>query len=223
MRLWGRVPVLTAQDLLLVRRRPRRLILLAGAAALPAVLTHAPVWLLGMAVLIGAFVAAGTATAAIRTDAGNPVMLRLLGLSSRQAVIQRLLVPGVLAGVWATTAFALLSLLGALPPGPWWVLGLTLGPVGAVAAVRRARVGFVDNGMLPLDTPMGTVSTGPVLAGVIGFDGLLFGVPAVIAVAADDPLSWTAVGVQLAFGVLAVGVYLRLTTSPGRVELAESI
>ena len=71
--------------------------------------------------------------------------------------------------------------------------------------------------------PMGTVSTGPVLAGVIGFDGLLFGVPAVIAVAADDPLSWTAVGVQLAFGVLAVGVYLRLTTSPGRVELAESI
>ena len=196
----GRLPVLVAQDLLLVCRRPRRLLWLAGATALPALLSHAPAWLLGVAVLIGAFLAAGTSTATVRTDAGNPVMLRVLGLSSRQTVLQRLLVPGVLAGLWAAVACALLSLLGVLPAGPWWVLGLALGPVGAVSAVRRARVGFVDNSLLPIDTPMGSISTGPVLASIIGFDALLLGLPAVSAVALGDPLSWTTVLVQAALG-----------------------
>jgi hypothetical protein len=218
-RLPGRLPVLMAQDLLLVCRRPRRLLWLAGATALPALLAHAPAWLLGSAVLIGAFLAAGTSTATVRTDAGNPVMLRVLGLSSRQTVTQRLLVPGVLAGLWAAAAFGLLTWLGALPAGPWWVLGLALGPVGAVGAVRRARVGFVDNSLLPIDTPMGSISTGPVLASVIGFDALLLGLPAVIAVAAP-PLSWTTVLVQVALGVLGARLYLATSTSPDRVELA---
>jgi uncharacterized protein DUF6297 len=220
-RLWSRLPVLVAQDLLLVRRRPRRLLWLAGATALPALLSHAPAWLLGLAVLAGAFLAAGTSTATVRTDAGNPVLLRMLGLSSRQAVWQRLLVPGVLAGLWATAALALLSVLGALPAGPWWVLGLALGPVGAVGAVRRARVGFVDNSLLPIDTPMGSISTGPVLAAIIGFDVLVLGLPAVIAVALHDPLSWPTVLVQVLFGALGTRLYLTLTTSPDRVELSE--
>ena len=48
------------------------------------------------------------------------------------------------------------------------------------AAVRRARVGFVDNELLPLDTPMGSLSTGPVLAAVAGLDLLLLGLPTVV-------------------------------------------
>lgn len=220
-RLPSRLPVLVAQDLLLVRRRPRRLLWLAGATALPALLTHAPAWLLGVAVLTGAFLAAGTTTASVRTDAGNPVMLRVLGLSSRQTVSQRVLVPGVLAGLWAAAAFGLLTGLDALPAGPWWVLGLALGPVGALGAVRRARVGFVDNALLPIDTPMGSISTGPALASIIGFDLLVLGLPAVTAVALADPLSWTTVLVQVALGLLGGYFYLTRTTSPDRVELSE--
>jgi hypothetical protein len=220
VRLWGRVPVLVAQDLVLVRRRSRRLLWLAGAVALPVLLAHAPAWLLAVAVLLGGMLAAGTTAAAVRTDAGNPVLLRLLGLSSRTAVAQRLWVPGVLAGVWYCAALALLRALGDLPPGPWWALGLVLGPVGAIAAIRRARVGFVGNGLLPLDTPMGTISTGPTLSAVIGFDALLLGLVMLIQVAQHAPLAWTTVAIQAAVGAFGVRGYLQSTTSPDRVELS---
>ena len=220
VRLPGRLPVLTGQDLLLARRRPGRLLWVAGATTLPALLSHGPGWVLGAAVLVGAFVAAGTTTATVRTDAANPVLLRLLGLSSRQAIVQRLLVPGLLAAAWGAVALALLRAMGALPSGPWWLLGLTLGPVGAVAAVRRARVGFVNNSLMPLDTPMGTISTGPMLASVVGFDGLLFGLPALLAIAAGGTLTWTTVLLQAVVAVLAVRVYLSATTSPDRVDLS---
>ncbi|MEV6487029.1 DUF6297 family protein [Actinoplanes sp. NPDC051633] len=219
--LWGRLPVLTAQDLRLALRRPRRLLWLLGATALPALLTHAPAWLLGLGILAGGFVAAGTSTATVRSDAANPFMLRMLGLSSRQAITQRLLVPGVIAGLWSSAALLMLQLLDALPAGPWWLLGLVLGPVGAVAAVRKARVGFVDNALLPLDTPMGTVSTGPTLASLAGFDALLLGVPALIAIASDTQLSWTLILVQAAFGALGARAYIAGTTSADRVQLAK--
>jgi hypothetical protein len=220
--LWRRVPVLVAQDLRLARRRPRRLLALAGATTLPALFAHAPAWVLGAAVLAGGMVAAGTTTTTVRTDAANPVLLRLLGLSSRRAVTEHLVVPAVLAAVWSVGAFAVLQLLGALPAGPWWLLGLTLGPVGAVAAVRRARVGFVDNGLLPVDTPMGTVSTGPMLASVVGFDGLLFGLPALIAVAGGTPLTSTMIVVQAAVAAFGVRLYLSVSTAPDRVELTRT-
>ena len=218
--LWGRLPVLAAQDLRLALRRPRRLLWLLGATTLPALLTHAPAWLLAVGVLAGGFVAAGTSTANVRSDAANAFMLRMLGMSSRQAVFQRLLVPGVLAALWSLIALALLQVLGALPPGPWWLLGLTLGPVGAVAAVRRARVGFVNNALLPLDTPMGTVSTGPALASLAGFDALLLGLPAVVAVGTGQPLGPTLVLIQAVAGVLGARAYLSGTTAPDRVPLA---
>jgi hypothetical protein len=127
----------------------------------------------------------------------------------------------VLAALWSAGALGLLRLLDALPPGPWFVLGLALGPVGAVAAIRRARVGFVDNGLLPLDTPMGTVSTGPAVSSVIGFDTLLLGLPALVQIAQGGPLSWTAVLVQAAVGVIGARGYLSASTATDRVELAE--
>jgi hypothetical protein len=91
-----------------------------------------------------------------------------------------------------------------------------------VAAVRRARVGFVDNGLLPVDTPMGTVSTGPMLASVVGFDGLLFGLPALIAVAGGAPLTYTMIAVQAGLAALGVRLYLSVSTSPYRVDLART-
>jgi len=218
--LWRRVPVLVAQDLLLVRRRPRRLLWMAAATTLPALLAHAPGWLLGLAVLVGGLIAGGLTAGTIRTDAGNPVLLRLLGLSSRAAIGQRLWVPGVLSGLWYAATLALLHGLGDLPAGPWWALGLTLGPVGAAATMRRSRVGFVDNGLTPVDTPMGSVSTGPLLNAVAGLDVLLLGLPTIVQVAQGGPLSWTGVLVQAVVAVLGARAYLYATTEPDRVELS---
>jgi hypothetical protein len=219
-RLWRRVPVLVAQDLLLLRRRPRRLLWVAGAAVVPALLPHAPGWLAGLAVLVGGLFAGGVTAGTIRTDAGNPMMLRLLGLSSRTAIGQRLWVPGVLSALWYAAALVSLQWLGDLPAGPWWALGLALGPVGAAATMRKARVGFVDNGLMPLDTPMGSVSTGPVLNAVAGLDVLLLGLPAIVQLAIGDPLSWTGVVVQAAVAVLGARAYLHATTDKDRVELS---
>ncbi len=217
--LTGRLPVLVAQDLLLAVRRGRRLLWLAFGTVLPVLLGAAPGWVLGAAVLLGTLAAGLTATGNVKTDAGNPVLLRLLGLSSRQAVLQRLWVPGVLAGLWSAAALTALNLIGDLPPGPWWALGLTLGPVGAAAAVHRARAGFVRNDLLPLDTPMGTLSTGPLVNSVMGPDMLLLGVPTLIAVAVGDPLPWTTVLLQAVIALLGARIYLSVTTATTRTEL----
>lgn len=219
-RLWRRVPVLVAQDLLLLGRRPRRVLWTAGATALPALLAHAPGWLLGIAVLLGGLLAGGVTAGTVRTDAGNPMLLRLLGLSSRRAIGQRLCVPGVLCGLWYAATLALLHGLGDLPAGPWWALGLALAPVGAAATMRKARVGFVDNGLLPLDTPMGSVSTGPLLSALAGIDVLLLGLPTLVQLAGGGPLSWSGVAVQAAVAVLGARAYLNATTAADRVELS---
>ncbi|MEV4638725.1 DUF6297 family protein [Actinoplanes sp. NPDC049548] len=220
-RLSPRIPVLTAQDLLMVRRRPRRMLWLAGATTLPALLSNAPGWVLASAVLVGGLVAGGVTTASVRTDAGNPWMLRMLGLSSRKAVLHRLWVPGVLAALWYAAALILLRSLGDLPAGPWWALGLALGPVGAVAAVRKARTGFVDNSLLPLETPMGSLSTGPLLAAIAGVDVLLLGLPTVVQIAQSEPLTWTGVVVQAGVGIFGARAYLSGTTATDRVELSD--
>ena len=219
--LWSRVPVLVAQDIRLTLRRPRRLVWTAGSVALPALLAHGPAVLLGVAVLLGGMIAAGASTANVRTDAANPVLLRLLGLDSRRAITQRMWVPGVLATIWSTAALGLLQALGDLPAGPWWALGLALGPVGATAAIRKARVGLVRNDLLAFDTQMGvSLSPGPLLKAAIGPDVLLLGLPALLQIAQRHPLTWTAVLVQAVVGAFGARTYLSATTAQDRVELS---
>jgi hypothetical protein len=211
--------VLVGQDLLLAARRRGRLLWLALAAALPVLLGQAPHWLLGLTVLIGALLAGGTTAGTVKTDAGNPMLLRLLGLSSRTAILQRLWVPSALAAIWSAATLTLLDALDVVPPGPWWALGLALGPVGAVASIRRARVGFVRNELLPLDTPMGTVSTGPLVSSLIGPDALLLGLPTLVEIAQGHPLSWTTVLVQAAVAGFGARAYIAGSTDKDRVEL----
>jgi hypothetical protein len=218
-RLFPRLPALVAQDVLLTLRRRSRLLWLLLGASLPVLLGSAPGWVLGAAVLVGLLIAGMTATGNVKTDAGNPVLLRLLGLSSRQAVLQRLWVPGVLAALWAASALTLLDIVGDLAAGPWWALGLVLGPVGAAAAVHRARVGFVRNELLPLDTPMGTLSTGPLVNAVMGPDMLLLGIPAWIAIA-QGRLDWSTVLIQAVIGGAGARFYLVGTTGDDRTELS---
>jgi len=223
VRLWTRVPALVAQDLLLALRRPRRLLWTAGSAALPALLAHFPGWVLGASVLLGGMFAAGASTANVRTDAANPVLLRLLGLDSRQAVSQRIWVPGALATIWSTAALGILQALGDLPSGQWWLLGLVLGPVGATAAVRKARVGFVRNDMLAFDTQMGvSISPGPLFKAIFGPDALLLGLPTLLQIAQGHPMTWTFLVVQAVVGGFGARAYIAGTTGHDRVELTNS-
>ncbi|GIE27480.1 hypothetical protein Ait01nite_005250 [Actinoplanes italicus] len=216
-----RLPPLTAQDLLLARRRPARLLWTAASTAMPLLLAGAPRWVLTIALLAGTVIAARATTASLKTDAGNPVLLRLLGLTSRQVVRQRLWVPAVLGAAWATAALALLQLSGALPPGQWWLLGLAVGPIGAASAVRAARAGFVRNDLIPIDTPMGAVPTGPVVYAFAGVDLLILTLPTVIVLLQDLPLTPTMIAVQLSTAWLGIQVYLSWTTDPERVGLSK--
>jgi hypothetical protein len=223
VRLWPRLPAVVAQDVLLALRRPRRLLWLAGATALPALLAHFPAWVLGAAVLLGGMYAGGVSTSNVRTDAANPVLLRMLGLDSRQAVSQRIWVPGVLATIWSTAALGILQALGDLPAGQWWALGLVLGPVGATAAIRKARVGFVRNDTLAFDTQMGvSISPGPLFKVIFGPDALLLGLPTLLQIAQGHPLTWGVVVVQAVVGGFGARAYIAGTTGHDRVELTNS-
>ena len=71
-RLWGRVPVLVAQDLLLARRRPRRLLWTVVTIPAPALLTHVPGWVLGAVILLGGMIAGGASTANVAHRRGQP-------------------------------------------------------------------------------------------------------------------------------------------------------
>jgi hypothetical protein len=222
-RLWDRVPVLVAQDILLALRRPRRLLWTAGSVALPGLLAHFPPAVLGIAVLLGGMYAGGASTANVRTDAANPVLLRMLGLDSRQAVSQRIWVPGVLATIWSTAALGILQALGDLPAGPWWVLGLVLGPVGATAAVRKARVGFVRNDTMAFDTQMGvSISPGPLFKLIFGPDALLLGLPTLVQIIQGHPMTLEFLLVQAVVGVVGARGYISGTTAHDRVELSVS-
>jgi len=211
------LPLLARQDLLMARRKPRRFAVLVGGLALPVLAMRTPEWVGAVVVLLGGLVAASLNTAAIRTDAENPVLLRLLGLSGRQALIARMWVPTALASGWYGAALGALSLLEKLPSGPWWALGLALGPAATVAAFRRARVGAVDNSLPPADTPMGNMPVGRISSFIAGLDVLaVFGLPTALWLATRESLpqlAWSGVAVQGGFSLLGLAGYLLLRSS----------
>jgi hypothetical protein len=220
-RLPRRLPPLTGQDLLLARRRPARLLWTAASTALPLLLTSVPRWVLVIALLTGMVIAARATTATIKTDAGNPVLLRMLGLTSRQVVQQRLWLPAVLGAAWATLALGLLQAAGALPAGQWWALGPALGAIGGAVAIRAARAGFVRNDLIPIDTPMGSVPTGPIVYAFAGLDLLLLALPTVIRLLQGLPATWSAIAVQTGVAALGIRAYVTWTTDPERTGLAK--
>ena len=219
-RLPRRLPPLTGQDVLLARRRPARLVWTAASTTLPLLLLSAPRWALVIVLLAGSTLAARATTGTVKTDAGNPVLLRMLGRTARQVVQQRFWVPLALATLWATTALTLLQLAGGLPAGQWWPLGLALGPVGAAAAIRAARTGFVRNDLLPFETPMGALPTGALVYAFAGVDLMILLLPTVLGLAQGVPLTWPTAVFQIILAVAGVRAYLAVSTGSDRVELA---
>jgi Family of unknown function (DUF6297) len=199
-----RVPPLVAQDLLSAGRRPGRLPWLVGTAMLPALVADGPAWLLAAVVLVGALAAASVTGEATHTDASNPAALRLLGLSARRVLSQRLVVPAVVAALWGALALALAQVTGELA-GPWWALGVAAGPAAAVAALYRAKISASSIGTIFIDTPVGAFPSGVLLWLVNGVDVVaVLALPVVISlftVQAPEALGWSAVLTQAALSI----------------------
>ncbi|MFJ8582525.1 DUF6297 family protein [Micromonospora sp. NPDC093277] len=217
------LPIETIHDLLVLRRERRRLGWLAAAALLPAMLAGSPGWVLVLALLAGGLSSADTTLAAVRRDSAQPALLRLLGRTGRQVVAARLLAPATLAAAWSGLALAALALRADLPPGPWWALGLAVGPAVAVAALRRARARAIDNSLPLVDTPMGAFAPGPLIWLLTGLDVLVVltlpTVAALLTSTGSTTLGWGWVLTQVELSVLGVAAYLVLTTDRNRAAL----
>lgn len=195
----GAVPPLVAQDLLVTRRKAGRFWWLAATAMVPVMLGRGPTWLQLGAVLIGAIGAASVPTESTHNDARSAAMLRLLSLSARRVVAQRLVVPSVLAALWCTAVMVALQAAG-LVRGPWWALGLVAGPAVAVAAVQRAKASAASVANVLVDTPLGAFPAGMLLWLLNGLDVLaVLSLPLSVGLASHgegEVLSWAWVALQ---------------------------
>ncbi|MFD0824038.1 hypothetical protein ACFQ0D_38235, partial [Micromonospora zhanjiangensis] len=109
------------------------------------------------------------------------------------------------------------ALLGQLPSGPWWALGLALGPTAAVAALRRSRTGYVRHDLMPIETPMGSLATGPLLWLLAGVDLLvLLSVPTLLVLFGGSTPSWATVLTQAVLATAGLVTYL--VTSTDRLD-----
>ncbi|MFC7585025.1 hypothetical protein ACFQYP_15740 [Nonomuraea antimicrobica] len=99
--------------------------------------------------------------------------------------------------------------MGAVPDGPWWLLGPACGPALAAAALRMARRSPVDHSMPVINTPGGAIPTGPLFWALTGVDLALLGcAPALVAFAAQ-PVDLTPYLVaQVVTGLGVLGGYI---------------
>ncbi|WP_025619573.1 DUF6297 family protein [Salinispora cortesiana] len=206
---------LIAQDLIILRRKAPRLWWPVGAVAVPVYLADGPAWLLLGVVLIGALGAAGFTGESTHSDAANPAMLRLLGLTGRQVTAARLVVPAVIAGGWLAITLAVLQGLGALT-GPWWVLGLLAGPAVAAGAHQRAKASAASVGTILIDTPLGAFPAGMLLWLLNGVDVLaVLTLPVsvgLVMVPAPEVLGWPWLLAQAVSSALGYALLVRLSS-----------
>ncbi|MEO3884040.1 DUF6297 family protein [Nonomuraea sp. B5E05] len=200
-RRWPSLPAplaLAWQDWLRLARRPRRLATMTATAALPAVLAQAGVTSVALwaAVLAGALAVACTGVTGARRDNDNPAMARLIGVGRRPALAARAVLPTLLSTAWTTLALAGPALIaGGFPgaeavaggawageavtggpwSGAWWLLGPLVAPALAAGALRMARRSPVDHSMPVIDTPAGSIPTGPLIWAVTGADLAVLG------------------------------------------------
>ncbi|KAB8195753.1 hypothetical protein FH608_009580 [Nonomuraea phyllanthi] len=231
-RRWPSLPAplaLAWQDWRRLARRPGRLAGVFGAVALPAVLAQAGAApaVVGVMVLAGAMVAAAMGVSGTRRDGDNPALARLIGVGRRPALAARALLPVVLSGTWATLALAGLGALAAfgavapisgmpsagVPAGAlgagWWLFGLLVAPALAAGALRMAERSPVDHSMPVIDTPGGSIPTGPVIWAATGVDLAVLGcLPALAALLSPPSAVGGLLMAQAVSGVLVLAGYV---------------
>ncbi|GAA4075954.1 DUF6297 family protein [Actinomadura miaoliensis] len=214
-RRWPRLPApfaLAWHDWRRLGRLPGRLTVLSASAALPALAMRAAGGTTPVVVALtaaGALAAAASCTAGARRDADDPAFTRLCGVGPRAALAARAVLPALVGGLWLAVALAGLETAGGLPGGPWWPLALPAAPALAAGALRMARRPPVDHAMPVIETPAGSVPTGPVLWAVTGADLALLGCAPVLHVLLDRPAALgPALAVQAVTGAATLGLYL---------------
>ncbi|WP_371780475.1 DUF6297 family protein [Streptosporangium subroseum] len=213
-RPWPSLPAplaLAWQDWRRLGRRPGRLAVLSGTAALPALAAQAAGGVTAIVtgiVLAGALAAAATATWGARRDADNPGLARLLGVDARSALAARALLPALLSGVWLALALTGLTLAGVVA-GPWWLFGPLSAAALAAGSLRMARRDPVDHSMPFIETYFGTIPTGPLLWATNGVDLAALGcLPLLLALAAQPPALGGFLIAQALAGVIVLSCYL---------------
>lgn len=214
-RRWPALPaslVLAWHDWRRLGRRPGRLAVLVGSAALPALVTISignvtPVVVVLM--LGGALSAAASCTAGERRDTTDLALARLWGLRRGSAMAGRAVLPGLIGGLWMALALAGLQVTGHLPPGPWWTLALPVAPAMAAGALRMARRPPLYHAMHPIDTPFGLLPTGPLVWALAGTDVALLGsLPALYALLTPSGILGPSVVAQTIVGATVLGFVL---------------
>ena len=199
------------QDWRRLGRRPGRLSVMLGSAALPALAAQAaggfgPV---AVAVLgIGAFAVAASCCTGERRDADDPGMARLIGVGARAARAARAVLPMLVSAAWLTVALAVPATFGLLPGG-WWPLGPLCAPAMAAGALRLARRPPVDHSLPVLDTMGGAVPLGLVLWACTGADLAALGsLPLLSALAAGAADPGPVLAAQAVCGVAVLVLFL---------------
>ncbi|MBB6399329.1 hypothetical protein BKA00_006243 [Actinomadura coerulea] len=220
----GRVPAHVREPLAVawqewrcLARRPVRVALLASSSLLPALAARATTDAAGDGVPavaavvlgVGALAAAATVTTGARRDGEDPALARLLGVRPRALLAARAAPPALLGGGWLVAALTVLGATGAVPAGPWCLLGAACAPALAAGTLRMARRRPVDHGLPVLDTPVGGVPTGPILWVLTGVDVAALGcAPALTALTGG--ISAGLLAAQAASGAAVLAAYLVL-------------
>ncbi|WP_433223984.1 DUF6297 family protein [Microtetraspora malaysiensis] len=216
-RPWPRLPAplaLAWAEARRLGRRPARLAALLAAAAFPALAAVAAGGItppVAVALLAGALTAAASATAVARRDSGNPTLIRMTGVSRQAARAVRAIPPALFAAGWLAAALGALGLVG---PGvaagaSWWAFAPLCAPPIAVAALRMAGRGPIDQSLPVLDTPGGPVPLGPLFWGFTGIDVAVLGcAPALAALLLQPGQTAGFLTAQAVATVLTVGGFL---------------
>jgi hypothetical protein len=208
----GPALVLAWADWRRLGRRPALLVAVAVSTLAPALggaafTGHAHAWVV-VAVLVAGAMAAGTqGTAALRRDANDPALRRLLGVDAGAALTARAVLPVLLSAAWLTLALGLLALTGELSGTLWPVLGLAAGPGVAAAALRIARTSPLNPADQGPETPAGAAPPWLVTRAGSALLGSAGAYPALRAVFGGQVRAGTVVA-QLAVSAIVLGGYL---------------
>ncbi|GII59795.1 hypothetical protein Pth03_81840 [Planotetraspora thailandica] len=230
-RVWPRLlrarwaaPALAWSDWRRLGRRPARLCALLASTALPSLASAtlaspATNGLVAALLAIGAMTAAAACTTGARRDHDDPALSRLSGVGARAALTARAVLPMLLSAAWLTLALAGLGVIGALPPGPWWSLGILCAPALAAGALRMARRRPIDHTMPVIHTPAGSIPTGPLIWAATGADVAALGCLPVLAavptsVSAGTPALGPLLVAQAVSGVAVLVVFLLRAAGP---------
>ncbi|MEV0668508.1 DUF6297 family protein [Actinomadura luteofluorescens] len=208
--LTGRAAALAWIDWRRLARRPRRLCALFALAALPALAAAAgagPV--VATVVGGGALAAAAAGTTGARRDGEDAGLTRLFGVAPHALLAARTVLPALLGGTWLVLALAGLALVDALPGPLGWAFGPAAAPALAAGALRMARRPAVDHSMPVVNTPVGSLPTGPFLWAVTGIDIAALGcAPLLLVVSAPPSATGVYLAAQAFAGPAVLGAFL---------------